>query len=47
MKQRPSGICTALYRCPKCGDETYQAPNAVVEHRCLNNTVQQLKEIKQ
>jgi hypothetical protein len=30
---KPGGICTQLYRC-KCGFETYQAPNAWVEHKC-------------
>lgn len=33
--QRPSGLCTQEYYCPKgCGWVTFQRPGAVVEHPC-------------
>lgn len=39
MGARPEGICTQLYRCKKCGHETYQVPatktyTPAVEHPC-------------
>lgn len=39
MRPRPEGICTQLYRCKKCGHETYQVPptpkyTPTVEHPC-------------
>jgi hypothetical protein len=46
--QRPAGICTARYECPKgCGRMMYQAPNAVVEHPCSKTKTNiEMKEIK-
>lgn len=53
MTVRPSGICTALYICPKCPYKTYQAPStpkykSYVAHQCPNNSHKetQLKEQK-
>ena len=44
MTSKPSGICTQLYRCPKCSQSMYQPPGAVVEHYCKETRkVQQLK----
>lgn len=44
---KPEGICTQLYRCKRCGHETYQVPptpkyKPVVEHPCPETRSNQL-----
>lgn len=46
--QRPSGICTARFECPKgCGRVMYQPPGATVEHPCESTKTNiEMKEVK-
>lgn len=49
MKLKPEGICTQLYRCPKCSHEMYQVPatpryTPCIEHYC--QTAHQVVELK-
>lgn len=44
MKAKPGGICTQLFRCPKCEEPMYQPPGATVEHYC--KTARQVVELK-